>query len=37
MQWMSTEGERKIEHASCVESGAIWPKTIGREKKGKEK
>jgi len=34
---MLIEEERKIEHAICVESGAIWPKTVGRgrEEKGR--
>jgi len=28
--------ERKIEYTMCVESGAIWPKTVGkgREERG---
>jgi len=28
---MLIEEERKIEHAICVENGAIWPKIAGKD------
>ena len=36
MQWMLIEEEGEIEHAMYMESGAIWPKTIGKEKEKRE-
>ena len=36
MQWMLIEEEEEIEHAMYMESGAIWPKTIGKEKEKRE-
>jgi len=27
--------ERETEHAMCVESRAIWPKTVGKERQEK--
>jgi len=31
MQWILIGGEEEIEHAITVESGAIWPGTVGRK------
>ena len=31
MQWMWTEEGEEIGCATCVESGAIWPKTAGKD------
>jgi len=30
-------GREGIEHAMCVENGAIWPKTVGRGREEKKK
>ena len=35
MQQMLIEEERETEHAMCVESRAIWPKTVGKERQEK--
>jgi len=32
MQRRWTEEEKEIEHTLYVESGAIWPKIVGKEK-----
>ena len=37
MQWILIEKEKKIEYAMCVGSGAIWPKTVSKERKEREK
>ena len=37
MQQMSTEEEEEIEYAICMESGAIQPKTVGKEREEKKK
>ena len=36
MQQMSTEEEEEIEYAICIESGAIQPKTVGKEREEKK-
>jgi len=36
MQWILIEEREEIGHAMYVENRAIWPKTIGKEKKEKE-
>jgi len=37
MQWILIEKEKKIEYAMCVGSRAIWPKTVSKERKEREK
>ena len=37
MQQMSTEEKEEIEYAICMESGAIQPKTVGKEREEKKK
>jgi len=32
---MLIEEERETEYAMCVESRAIWPKTVGKERQEK--
>jgi len=34
---MSIEGRERTEHTMSVESRAIWPKTIGKERKERGK
>jgi len=33
---MLIKEEGEIEHAICMESRAIWPETVGKERKEKE-
>ena len=37
MQQISTEEEEEIEYAICMESGAIQPKTVGKEREERRK